>query len=337
MTERQISIALQTDKTAAEYIRLAKLIDGYPFDGVTVYCDAPFQPGFAPLLIMAPHLRRARLGVAALPPSRVHPIDIAAQAALLDGMAAGGVYVGLARGAWLEDHGIRDSDKPIRAIREAAGVIRYLLEGGTGGYQGEVYSLAPHVRAPYPLPGRRIPLLIGSWGRKLCALAGEIADEVKVGGSANPRIIPYIRESIAAGERLAERPPGTVKIVLGAVTVCDDDRQLARAVAKRAVALYLPVVAPLDPTLTIEPELIARLKTAVEAERLTEAALLVSDDLLEKFAFAGNPADLIRQGEAVFAAGAARIEFGTPHGIASDQGIRLLGERVLPVLKKGKS
>jgi 5,10-methylenetetrahydromethanopterin reductase len=330
---RQVSIALQTDKHAAEYIRLAQLIDAYPFDKVTVYCDAPFHPGFAALLLMAPHLRRAQLGVSAIPPARVHPIDIAAQAALLDGLAAGGVYIGLARGAWLGDVGIHEAARPIQQIREAAGVIEALLSGRAGGYDGEIYRLAPHVRAPYPLPTRRIPLLIGSWGEKLCALAGTIADEVKIGGTANPDVVPVIQRYIAAGEAAAGRPAGSVGVVAGAVSIVDEDRERARAAARRSVALYLPVVAPLDPTVQVEPELVARLKAAAEAEQWDAAAALISDTMLEKFAFAGSPADLIRQAEALFAAGAARVEFGTPHGLPPEHGIRLLGEKVLPALK----
>lgn len=333
---RQISIALQTDKSAAEYIRQAQMIDRYNFDGVTVYCDAPFHPGFTPLLLMAPHLKRARLGVAALPPARVHPIDIAAQTALLAELAQGGVYYGLARGAWLEDHGIHEADAPITAIREAVEVIRYLLEGKSGGYNGTVYQLAPHVKAPYPLPEKQIPLLIGSWGRKLCALAGELADEVKVGGSTNPSIIPVIQEYTAAGETAAGRSRGSVGVVMGAVTVVDEDRDQARAAAKRSVALYLPVVAPLDPTVQVEPELVTRLQTFVEADQWDNAAALISDELLETFAFAGDTNDLIRQGESLFAAGASRVEFGTPHGLTPDNGIRLLGEKVVPALQGSK-
>lgn len=321
----EISIALQTDKTPAEYIALAQLIDRYAFDAVSVYCDAPFQPSYAALLLMAPHLRRARLGPAAIPPARVHPIDIAAQTALLAQLAAGGVYVGLARGAWLADHGIAEPKKPIQAIREAADVVRYLLEGRSGGYAGEVYRLAPHVRAPYPLPEQPIPLLIGSWGRSLLTLAGEIADEVKVGGSANPDLIPVIRGYIGNPR---------VGVCLGAVTVIDEERERARQAARAAVALYLPVVAPLDPTVSVEPELIARLKRHVEANENDAAARLISDDLLARFAFAGDAHDIVAQTEALFAAGASRVEFGTPHGLPSAHGIQLLGERVIPALRR---
>jgi 5,10-methylenetetrahydromethanopterin reductase len=331
---KAVSLAFQTDKSAAQYIALAKQVDQYDFDAVSVYCDLPYHPPYAPLMLMAPHLRRARLGVAANSPSRIHPLDIAAQTALLAEVAAGGVYVGLARGAWLAEHGVHERKPAVQAVREAAEVIRYMLTGQTGGYQGEVYTLAEHVRAPYPLPEKPVPLLIGTWGRQLCAVAGELADEVKVGGSANPDILPAIQSYIRAGEDKANRPVGTVGIVMGAVCVVDDDREGARQAARRAVALYLPVVAPLDPTVQVEPELIARLESHVQRGDLDSAAGLISDDLLNRFAFSGNPPDLIDHAERLFAAGAGRVEFGTPHGLHSENGIRILGEKVLPALRK---
>jgi 5,10-methylenetetrahydromethanopterin reductase len=330
---RALSIAFQTDKTPSQYAELAQIVDGYGFDAVSVYCDAPFHPAYAALLLMAPHLKHARMGPAAVPPSRVHPIDIAAQTALLHQLAAGGVYIGLARGAWLEEVGVHEPAKPLLAIREALGVVRALLSGNAGGFAGEIYSLAPHIRAPYPVPDVPIPVLIGSWGQKLCALAGELADEVKVGGSANPDLIPVIQGYIAAGEQRAGREPGTVGVVMGAVCVVDDDREAAREAARRSVALYLPVVAPLDPTVQIEPELVERLKALANAADWSAAARLISDDVLDRFAFAGKPGDIIAQCERLFAAGASRIEFGTPHGLDSAWGIHLLGQVVVPGLR----
>lgn len=330
---REISIAFQTDKYASEYIALAKLVNTYDFDKVSVYCDAPFHPSFGPLLLMAPHLERACIGPAAVSPARIAPIDIAAETALLCSLAQAGAYIGLARGAWLHDHGIAESRHPIQAIRETIEIMRYLFSGASGGYQGQIFQLAPHVRAPYPLPESPVPVLIGSWGRKLCALAGELADEVKVGGSANPDVVPLIQNYIAEGEAAVGRQAGTVKVVMGAVTVVDENRDRARHLARRAVALYLPVVAPLDPTLSFEPDLIRRLQAHVECDELDSAANLISDDVLDKFAFSGDAKDLILQAEKLFSAGVSRIEFGTPHGIKPEIGIRFLGESVIPALR----
>lgn len=335
MANRELSIAFQTDKRAGEYIALAKLVDQYAFDAVTVYCDAPYHPSYGPLLLMAPHIRRARIGPSGIAPSRMHPLDIAAQTALLAELAAGGVYIGLVRGGWLAEHGIRELDPPIGAIREAADIIQKLLAGESAGYEGRVYQIAQHVRAPYPLPDSPIPLQIGTWGRKLAALAGEIADEVKIGGSANPDVIPLIADYIAAGEARAGRPRGGVKIVIGAVSVIDEDREVARWMARKAVSLYLPIVSKLDKTLEIDPELMARVQARVNAGEDEAAARLIPDDILDRFIFAGEPRDIIEQCGRLYDAGAQRIELGTPHGVhKAASGIRLIGERVISALRE---
>jgi 5,10-methylenetetrahydromethanopterin reductase len=334
MNRREISIAFQTDKTPQQYIALAHLVNRYDFDVVSVYCDAPYHPSYGPLLLMAPHIQRARLGPAAVSPFRIHPIDMAAQTALLAQLAQGGVYLGIARGAWLEDHGITEPARPIQAIREAMEIVRYLLAGTSGGYNGEIYQLAAHVKAAYPLPSEPVPILIGTWGAKMCVLAGELADEVKVGGSSNPDIVPRIQGYTVEGERNAGRPMGSVGIVMGAVTVVDEDRQQARRAARQAVALYLPVTIPLDPTLQVEPDLVARLRDLANRQAFESASHLISDELLNRFAFSGTAADIIQQCEALFDAGARRIEFGTPHGLKPETGIRILGEKVIPPLRK---
>lgn len=334
MTKRELSIAFQTNKRAQDYIDLAKLVDEYDFDAVTVYCDAPFHPSYAPLMLMAPHISRARIGPAAAPPARIHPLDIAAQTALLADVARAGVYIGLARGGWLSDHGISEIKPAIQAIRESIEIIRQLLAGESAAYDGQIYQIAEHVRAPYPLPADDIPLLIGTWGRKLAALAGELADEVKIGGSANPDVIPVIADYIAVGEERAGRERGSVGLVIGAVSVIDADRERARWTARKSVSLYLPIVSRLDPTIEIDPQLMARVQAHVYAGEDDQAAQLIPDDLLERFAFAGNPADIIDQCEALFDAGAGRIELGTPHGVQdAAAGIQLVGQEVIPALK----
>jgi len=47
---------------------------------------------------------------------------------------------------------------------------------------------------------------------------------------------------------------------------------------------------------------------------------------------AGTPEQVISQANSLFEAGARRVEFGSPHGLTEEDGIRLLGERVLPLI-----
>ena len=62
---------------------------------------------------------------------------------------------------------------------------------------------------------------------------------------------------------------------------------------------------------------------------LAGAGALVPDDLLDRFAFAGTPEQVARQTEAILAAGASRVEFGTPHGLTAREGLRLLAEEAV--------
>jgi 5,10-methylenetetrahydromethanopterin reductase len=333
VTKREVSIAFQTDKTPAEYIALAQLVDQYPFDAVSVYGDAPFQPSYSVLMLMAQHLKRARVGSACVAPSRLTPLDMAGDTALLDMLTNGRAYLGIARGAWLERHGIREVTPPIAAIRDSIEIVNRLLSGDDQGYQGRVFQIAPGVRLPYPVIRQRVPILIGTWGQKLAAVAGELADEVKIGGSANPDMIPLMQGWIAEGEHKAGRQAGSVGVVIGAVCVVDEDSRAAKDSVKRDLALYLPVVAALDPTVTLDPELLQRIDALVNAGDRTSAAALISDDLLAKFAFAGSPQEVLEHAQRLFAAGASRVEFGTPQGLRSETGIRLIGERILPNLR----
>ena len=87
----------------------------------------------------------------------------------------------------------------------------------------------------------------------------------------------------------------------------------------------------------MDPQLTERMAALVSAGNAEAAGALVPDDLIDRFAFAGTPADIVAQCERLFAAGATRIEFGTPHGVTPDNGMRLLGERVLPALAAWRS
>jgi len=109
-----------------------------------------------------------------------------------------------------------------------------------------------------------------------------------------------------ARERLG---PAEVGIVAGAVTVVDHDGARARAHARRRVAMYLDVVAARDPASPFDPELLGALASRLADGDTDGAARLVSDDTLDLFAFAGTPEQVARQAQALFEAGALRVEF----------------------------
>ena len=248
---------------------------------------------------MARVTERVRLGPAALNPFTLHPYEIAGQIAMLDSVSRGRAYLGLAKGAWLDRLGIEEA-RPLDGLREAVQVIDALLAGDEAGVAGERFTLAPGTTLAYPRVRDRIPLLIGTWGRETARWAGTVADEVKIGGTANTDLVPVVRGWIDNPE---------VRLVVGCVTVVDEDGEWARAHAASVVHTYLDVVARHDPTL--EPG---------------------EEPRLERFCIAGTPEEVAERVVELWDAGADRVELGTPQGRTPLSGVELICDRVLPLV-----
>ncbi|HET9410541.1 MAG TPA: LLM class flavin-dependent oxidoreductase [Candidatus Dormibacteraeota bacterium] len=300
MSRPEFGIGLQGDRPVSEYGALGRLAEDLGFDVVTAFGDAGYLPPLVVLMQVAAATSRVRLGPSCLNPYTTHPVEMASQIAALAQASGGRAYLGLAKGAWLDSIGVAQP-RPVRKLREAAAVVDLLLRGDEVGYRGEVFTVAPGFRLLQPLPARRVPLLIGAWGPRTVALAGEIADELKVGGSANPDLVAVMRERLGNG---------STPIVFGAVTVVDHDGRAARERARQAVAMYFDVVGRHDPTVDV-------------ANGLTE-------DLLDRFVLAGTPKEIARQVRRLVDAGVARVEFGAPFGLDLMGGLELLGREVLP-------
>lgn len=322
MRSRAVSIAFQTNKPIAAYGPLAAAAERYGFDGVSVFNDMLYQPAWLPLLEIARATSRVRIGPAAVNPFTCHPLNVAANIALIDEASNGRAYVGFARGAWLDFVGLQPKHT-VTALREAMVCVRHLLRRSTDPLQGKFFSLAGGDTLRWEEIRADIPFLLGSWGPRMLREGVPLVDEVKLGGSANPDVVPWFRT--LAGDT-------DVGLVVGAVTVVDEDGAQARALARSEVALYLPVVAEIGPKLDIEPERLAHIREAASHYDFETAGRLISDDLLRRIAFAGTPEEVAGQAIELFEAGVDRIEFGTPHGLSEEQGLRLMGERVLPAL-----
>jgi 5,10-methylenetetrahydromethanopterin reductase len=324
VSRRELGLGLQTDKRPGDYAVLARIAELGGFDVVTTFNDLWYQPALPALLEIAAATERVRVGPSCLNPFTVHPVEIAGQVAALDLASGGRAFLGLAAGAWLGDLGL-EPRRPVETIAEAWEIVSRLLAGDRSGFQGEVFSLAPDRGLAYAPQRPGVPLLVGSWSPRLTAFAAARAGELKLGGTANPALVRLARTRLGAAE---------VGIVVGAVTVVDEDGERARAHARRQVAMYLAVVAALDPTLELDPAFLAALGARVEAGDGDGAARLISDQVLDLFAFSGTPAAIAVQVEALFDAGARRIDFGTPHGIAERAGVELLVREVLPRLRR---
>ena len=300
---RELGLGLLSDQEPAAYERIARRAEEAGMDVLSVFHDLLYQPAIGPLLLMARVTERIRLGPAALNPFTLHPYEIAGQTAMLDLVSDGRAYVGIARGAWLDRLGLEE-EHPLAALREAVEIVTKLLAGDSSGVEGSRFQLAPGTILAYERARERVPLLIGTWGRRTAAWAGTVADEVKLGGSANPDLVPVMREwlgTTASGSWWAASPWST-------------RMETGRASERgRAVAPYLDVVAHRDPTLELEPG---------------------QEPPFDRFTIAGTPEEVAARVEELWAAGADRVELGTPQGRTTEAGVELICNRVVPLLSR---
>ena len=243
------------------------------------------------------------------------------------------MFMGLVSGAWMDQLGLKAAT--VEQMKEAVISSRYLFGKQTVGHEGKYFPIKRGFVLGYETP-KDIPILLGAYGPKLTALAGEMADEVKVGGSSNPALVPIIRDRIAVGANRVGRKLGDVKIAFGSVSMVDPDGKKALEAARKKAVVYINVIGDKDPTVVRDyPQEIVEIKDAMALGDVERAVRSLPDALTRRFTLAGTPQEVIKQSEDLFNAGVDRIEFGTPHGVTDEMtGINLLVEKVFPHFRK---
>lgn len=331
----QLSIGISGSKSISDYITLAQLAEAYNFHTLSIFDDLMFKPAWPILYVIAQQTQRIRLGPSVTNPYLIHPAILAENAAMLDEISGGRAYFGVGRGAFLDFVNVQ-SEKPISGVRETIEIARRLWRGDNTPFQGQVFQTTALAKLQWQPPRPNIPIMVGTWGARMCEMAGAVADEVKAGSMWSARYGVHMWKHIAAGARAAGRDPNAIGLVFGPLTSVAADREQAKAYARRTLAFYLPYLAPMPEFVGIEPAVVQRIQTATSQGDFDAAFAAVPQLALDHFALYGTPHDLIEQIERMMAETAVRrIEFGMPHGPdGSLAAIHLLGKVVLPHFAK---
>jgi 5,10-methylenetetrahydromethanopterin reductase len=324
-----IGISFQSDKSLPRYRELAALVDRYDFATVSVYQDLFFQPPWPALLQFGELTRRPLVGPAVVNPYLTHPALVAANLALLDEVSGGRAYLGVGRGAFFDAIEVAQP-RPLAAMKEMVELVQRFLVGDRTPYRGEIFRASERAYLKFPVPGRRLPVLIGGWGEATVRLAGAIGDVLKVGGTANAESASWFRARLDEGALRAGRDPREVRLSFGAVTVVDRDRGVAEALARRSASMYVAVAGRLDPVFTPPEDELRALESALAAGDEDRASRALATETLRKVACFGAPEEVALHIQSMFDAGVDLFELGTPHGVDEADAVRLLGEEVLP-------
>ena len=104
-------------------------------------------------------------------------------------------YLGMARGAWLDFVGLQP-EKPIAALQEAIACVRHLWSQSKEPLVGEHFPLVGGDSLRWSLPQTDVPILLGTWGEKTIHACLSQVQAVKLGGTANPGAVRWLRELV---------------------------------------------------------------------------------------------------------------------------------------------
>jgi probable F420-dependent oxidoreductase len=175
------------------------------------------QPTFEPWTMLswiAAATSRVRVATRVLAVPYRQPAVVAKMAESLDRLSGGRLILGLGGGALDEEFrafglGVRPPRDKVDGLEEAVRVIRGLWSQPTFTFDGRLYRA--DAAELEPKPDHRIPIWLGTYGRRALALTGRLADGwIPSLGYAPPEQVTVMRERVLAAARQAGRDPGEI-------------------------------------------------------------------------------------------------------------------------------
>jgi 5,10-methylenetetrahydromethanopterin reductase len=341
----KFGLAFQASQPNEHYLKCLKLANRYGFDMIQVYDDLLFRPAWSVLNHLAPYVRREKtsltIGPGVTNPFHYHPAIIAALISDLNQTTRGKAFLMIGRGAFHDLVGVKE-ENPIQSVREAIVIIHNLIHARRVAFDGKRFNIRAEAKFRWTPPvdwdskansgAKEIPIWIGTWGPKMCRLAGSMKEVsgVMISSIIEPKYIVSLRKQVAMGARKASRNPDSIELGLVSGTVVSKDRDVAFKLAREAIAPYMPYLSPMTEFVGIEKAEIEGIRDAYAKGNSKLATSLVSDKSVNAFKPWGTPDDIIEKVSRLMNTGLTRLNFGFGRGPSDLEGIELLGKRVLP-------
>ncbi len=302
------------------------------FDQVWTGNDVFGRPGLVQLAAIAMRTTRIRFGSAVIDPVTIHPAQIAMFASGLQDLSDGRFLLGLGAGSdvFFSWAGLTPPGPVVRA-REAVVAIKELVAGrspaGVPG-AGEGWTGNAVLKDPRPTP-----VYVGAMGPRMLEMTGRYAD------GALPLCLPpehvfNVLADLAKGAARAGRSVEDLDVAACVWVSVADDPAVARRLLAHHIAEYSGSLST-DALLAngLDPEEFARTQGLMSEGRVDDAIDSVTPDMM-RLGIVGGVTEVIDRCGALIAAGARHISFGPPMGPDPQASVRLLGERVLPELRR---
>jgi 5,10-methylenetetrahydromethanopterin reductase len=249
--------------------------------------------------VIARETEKLAIGWGIISPFTRHPIQIAMEARVTQEAAGEGrFYLGLGVSKIFMRHADIDS-KPVAAMKEAAQIIRGVLDGGAVDVEGKVFSAhVPALRDDAEAPRWDVPLYFAGTGPMMLRASAQAADGLLTASITTPAFVRYVRSELEK----AGRDPDSLDLGCTIVASIDEDRDRGRDGAREIAGMYLAnkvqnIQGAADTLLEcagLTQEEIRPVAEAMEQGGRLAAKAAVTDEILDKCKpIAGAPEDCI--------------------------------------------
>jgi 5,10-methylenetetrahydromethanopterin reductase len=221
-------------------IELAQLAERLDFDTIWASEDPDGWDAFSALAVLARATGRIHLGTGVTNPYYRHPNLIAASVATLDHATAGRAFLGLGRGEpdWYRNAFGMELGSPLEHVRETVDLLRQWWEPNqTASSDGEI--TVRHWRREFSPLGTP-PIFLAATGRKLQALAGRIADGLRLNTLGS---MPFLKRSVEAfleAARSVNHDPADLRVFANpGLTITTSDDQIEPALERKKTSIAL--------------------------------------------------------------------------------------------------
>jgi probable F420-dependent oxidoreductase len=284
------------------------------------------------LTLMAQATERMRLGTCVTNPATREPSVTASALAVLNEVSGGRMDLGIGRG----DSARRVLGKPpttMKALEEAIGVIRALVEGKTIEFEGTDLQL--------PWTGRwTIPVWVAGYGPMAIAMTGRVADGLIL-QLADVDLIRWFVSQLREAEAAAGREPRSVKVQAAApahVGPREDGRDRTRWFPA-LVSNHVVDLVNKYPRDQLPESLTGYIRDREgydyrhHAEVGSDNAAFVDDEVTDRFCVLGDPAEHIEKLAELADAGVDQFNIYLMNG-DEEQQLDRYGREVIPQVNR---
>jgi len=294
----------------------------------------PFRDVMVNLAAAALKTERIMLGSNICPVYTRHPALLAVAMQSLNEISNGRMIVGIGPGGsmTLPSLGIPTWSHPLRAMREATGILRRLFAGEEVNFRSDLFKV-DRVKL-FPSGHSPIPIYFGVRGPRMLELAGELADGLLI--QTPPSYFAFELECINRGLARAGRTIDRLDIgSLGPFAV-DHDGEYARELVKPALTYQVPdSPKAMRERIGVSDEETRRLREARLSQGAEEATRLVTKRMIDEMTVAGTPGQVTEKILIKIKMGINQFIFSPPQGRTPMDGLKLIGEEVIPAVRKG--